>query len=54
MKEKMGNTINDLLAGGADSVKISKAKEQASNIELVIKPQYLKGVLSNTQPMECP
>ena len=56
MKEKMGQTLNDLLSGGVDGkvAQISKAAEQAKNIELTIKPEYLKNLVSSSVAIEVP
>lgn len=56
MKEKMGQTLNDLLSGGSDGThsKITKAAEQAKNIELTIKPEYLKNLVSSNVNIHLP
>lgn len=42
MKEQMGQTLNDLLSGGAQNSKITAAADKAKSLELNIKPEYLK------------
>lgn len=52
----MGQTLNDLLQGGSDGnyTKITKAAEQAKQMQLTIKPEYLKNVASSKMVIEVP
>ncbi len=54
MKEKFAKGLNEVLSGGSTSEVKNSLAEQAKNIDLSIKPEYLKSTISNNVKMNAP
>ena len=56
MKEKMGQTLNELITGTMDGsvAKITKAAQEVKDTKLDIRPEYLKGIVSNNVRIDAP